>query len=94
MNRQIIIRISATVVALAFFLGSVGAPKCAPLTERFREAQTQVSKIMPNRGKILDQDREKENHEKFQLVEWLIRQSLIKQYQKLEIDLDPDDNLD
>jgi hypothetical protein len=93
MKKQLIIKISAALIASAFLLLNVGTSRCEPPSDHFREAQSQLSKVMPNQLKTYDQNLEKENHERFQLVEWLIKQSLMKQYQKLEIDLDLEDNL-
>jgi hypothetical protein len=93
MKKQIIIKISAALVVSAFLLFNVGTLRCAPPTDHFREAKSQVRKALPTMDNNRDQDLEEEKHQKFQMVEWLIIQSLMNQYQKLERVEDLEDDL-
>lgn len=94
MRKQTIIKIFAVAVFLAFFLFNIGTARCEPPSDSFREAQSNLRKALPRQETSHEQNLEQENHERFQLVEWLIQQSLLKQYQRLEIELDLEDNLD
>jgi len=94
MKKQTIIKLFTVAVFLAFFLINVGTARCEPPSNPFREARSNLRKALPRLDTSREQNLEQENHERFQLVEWLIQQSLLKQYQRLEIDLDLEDNLD
>jgi hypothetical protein len=94
MKKQAAIKISAVAIFLAFLLINVGTVRCEPPSDHFQEARTKIAKALPRTEGVSRQDLEKEDHERFQLVEWLIRQNLVEQYQRLEINPDLEDNLD
>jgi hypothetical protein len=94
MKKQLILKISAAAVLLAFWLFNVGTLKSAPPADHFRGAQSQARKAWPGTGHTPDQNLEDEKQQRYQMLEWLIVQGLMRQYQKLEIDLDLEDKLE
>ncbi len=95
MKRQRFLLTAATVVLSLAFCFDAGSLRCEPAAESLTNAKSQPrvgDRIQAKKG---DQDLQEEKSQRFQVLEFLIIQRLMSQYQQMEV-AEPslEDNLD
>lgn len=85
--------VSVALLAALLALG-VQTARCEPQVG-LKKAHSQVKSRDAQKERYLDQEGQDEKSQRFKMLEWAIRESLMKQYEKLAVneDLEPD-NLD
>jgi hypothetical protein len=65
---------------------NVGSLRCEPRSTNLSNIHPQANKENKNFGQDLERDWQSDKSEKFKVLEWLIMQSLLQQYGKLDAD--------
>ena len=81
-------------VTLALLLVNIGSPRCESQPSGLNNAQSLVKRNNPEMAKSSDQEMQDDKSERFKVLEWLIRQNLMKQYERMEIVEELEENLD
>ena len=81
-------------VPLAFLLLNIESPRCESQPSSLNNAQSLAKRNDTKMEKSSDQEMQDDKSERFKVIEWLIRQNLMKQYEKLAVNEDLEDNLD
>jgi len=84
MKKQTFLKATATVVLFLVFCFNVGSLRAEPGADSSSNAKRQA--MMDDRASVKsgDQDLQEEKSQRFKKLEWLIMQSLMNKYQKLE----------
>ncbi len=90
----VFIRVFATVALLSLLLFNPGSARCESPTGGLSKAQPQARMNDSHRAQVADQDLREEKSQRFQEMEWLIKQYLMKQYQKMETVENLEESLD
>ena len=91
---NIINRLFIIAVPLTLLVANIGSARCEPQPAGLNNAQSQVMRNTTKIEKSSDQEMQDDKSQRFKEIEWLIRQNLMKQYEKLAIHEDLEDNLD
>ncbi len=91
---NIINRLFIIAVPLTLLLANIGSARCESQPSGLNNAQSQVVRNTTKMEKSSDQEMQDDKSERFKEIEWLIRQNLMKQYEKLAVNEDLEDNLD
>jgi len=85
MKRQTFLKAAATAFLFLVFCFNAGSLRADPGADSLSNAERQAR--MDDRALVKsgDQDLQDEKSERFKKLEWLIKQSLMNQYQKLEV---------
>jgi len=85
-------RILVTVIFLSGFLFQVGSLRCEAQTDKLDKDRSQAKISDRNWAKNSDWEEQEDKSERFQELEWIIKQVLLKKYEKMEqaADLDYD----
>ena len=81
-------------VPLALLLSNIESPRCEPQSADRNQAQSLAKRNDTKVEKAGDPEVQDEKSDRFKILEWMIRQSLMKQYEKLEVNEDLEANLD
>ncbi len=81
-------------LTLALLLVNLGGARCESQTSGLNNAQSLVKRDNTNLAKSSDQEMQDDKSERFKVVEWLIRQNLMKQYERMEVVEELEANLD
>ncbi len=76
------------------FWGNAGNLRCETAPDSFRHAQPQARMADKMPAKSSDQEYQDDKSERFKIMEWVIRQNLMKQYQQFVVNEDLEENLD
>ncbi len=90
----VFIRVFATVALLSLLLFNPGSARCESPTGGLSKAQSQARMSDSRRAQADDQDLREEKSQRFQEMEWLIKQYLMKKYERMEVMQGLEDNLD
>jgi hypothetical protein len=93
MKRSIFIAVSSIVILILLLLVDVKSVKCESQPLELQQAQ---SKVKRDKGKVAkdgDPELQNDKEERFKMMEWLIRQNLMKQYEQMEVNDDLEDDL-
>ena len=82
------------VVLLSLLLFNLESSRCESQPSGLNNAQSLVKRDNPKMEKSSDQEMQDDKSERFKVMEWLIRQSLMKQYERMEVVENLEDNLD
>ncbi len=94
MKKRTLFKTAATACLCLFFWGNVGNLRCETAPDSFRNAKQQAKMTDRMQMNSSDQEAQNDKNEGFKIMEWVIRQNLLKQYEKLEINPDLDESLD
>lgn len=83
-KRTFIFRILVTVIFLAGFLLQVGSLRCESQSDRLDESRSQARISERNWAKNSDWEEQEDKSARFQELEWIIKQTLLKEYEKME----------
>lgn len=81
-------------VILYLLLFTIERPRCEAQPTGLNTAQSLAKRDNPKMEKSSDQDLQDDKSERFKVLEWLIRQNLMKQYERMEAVENLEDNLD
>ena len=81
-------------VLLSLLLFNLESPRCESQPSGLNNAQSLVTRNNPEMAKSSDQEMQDDKSERFKVLEWLIRQNLMKQYERMEVVENLEDNLD
>jgi hypothetical protein len=81
-------------VPLALLLVNIESPRCESQPLGANNAQSLVKKNDTKTEKSSDQEMQDDKSQRFKVMEWVIRQNLMKEYEKLVLNEDLEDNLD
>ncbi len=81
-------------VPLALLLSNIESPRCEPQSVDRNQAQSLAKSKDIKVERAGDPEVQDEKIDGFKILEWMIRQSLMKQYEKLEFNADLEANLD
>jgi hypothetical protein len=81
-------------VPLALLLLNMESPRCESQPTGLNNAQSLVKRNDTKMEKSSDQEMQNDKSERFKVLEWLIRQNLMKQYERMEVVENLEDNLD
>ena len=93
-KHRVITMLGGIAVVLSFLLLNVGILRCESRPGAPGNLPPQAKSDSPAFGKTGDQswlEEREEKSERFKELEWLIKQKLLKQYEKMEIKEDLDD---
>jgi hypothetical protein len=94
MKKQTIIKISAIAVFLSLGWFNTGSLRCEPLDALSNgQPQARIGDRKPAKTND-DQDFQEEKSQRFHVLEWLIMQNLLKEYEKIEVAIHPEAELD
>ncbi len=91
---KIIIGLVTAALLIGFLLVKVESPRCESPPLSLNNAQSQAARNDAKSEKFYDPDVQDEKSDRFKIMEWVIRQNLMKQYEKLVANEDLLDNLD
>jgi hypothetical protein len=81
-------------VLLSLLLFSLESPRCESQPFGGNTAQSLVKRDNTKMAKSSDQEMQDDKSQGFKVLEWLIRQNLMKQYERMEVVENLEDNLD
>jgi hypothetical protein len=81
-------------VLLAFLLLNIESPRCESQPSGLNNAQSLVKRNDTKMEKSSDQEMQDDKSERFKVLEFLIRQNLMKEYERMEVVENLEDNLD
>jgi hypothetical protein len=81
-------------VPLALLLVNIESPRCESQPSGLNNAQSLVTRNDPKIEKSSDQEMQDDKSQRFKVMEWLIRQNLMKEYEKMVVNEDLEDNRD
>jgi len=84
MKRQIFLKATATVFLFLVVCFNAGSLRAEPRADSLSNAKRQAMVDEGGQVKSGDEDLQEEKSQRFKKLEWLIRQSLMNKYQKLE----------
>ncbi len=90
----VFLRVFATVVLFSLLLLNPGSARCESPTGGLSKAQSQARMNGSSRVMADDPDLREEKSQRFQEMEWLIKQYLMKKYERMEVMQGLEDNLD
>jgi hypothetical protein len=93
MKRSIFITVGSIVILLLPLLLKVESVKGESQPLYLKQAQSKVTRDKAKIAKVGDQELQDDKDERFRMMEWLIRQNLMKQYEKMEVNDDLEDDL-
>jgi len=91
---NIINRLFIIAVPLTLLLANIGSARCESQPADLNNAQSLAKRNDTKLEISSDQEMQDDKSQRFKEVEWLIRQNLMKQYEKLAVNEDLEDNLD
>lgn len=91
---NLIRRLFIIAVLLALLLLTGESPRCESQPSGLNNAQSLVQRNDPKLEKASDQEMQDDKSERFKVMEWLIRQNLMKEYEKMAVSEDLEANLD
>lgn len=91
---NIINRLFIIAVPLTLLLVNIGSPRCESQPSGLNNAQSLVKRNDTKMEKSSDQEMQDDKSERFKVMEWLIRQNLMKEYEKLAVNEDLEADLD
>jgi hypothetical protein len=95
MEKPIVIKgLFIIAVVLYLLLFTIESPRCESQPTGLNNAQSLVKRNSPKMEKSNDQERQDDKSQGFKVLEWLIRQNLMKQYERMEVVEDLEGNLD
>jgi len=86
MKKQTFLKATATAFLFLVFCFNAGSLRAEPGPDGLSNAKRQAEMDDRNLVKSGDQDLQEEKSQRFKKLEWLIIQSLMFQYQKLEVE--------
>ncbi len=81
-------------VLLSLLLFNIESPRCESQPFGGNTAQSLVKSNDTKMEKSSDQEMQDDKSERFKVMEWVIRQNLMKQYERMEAVENLEDNLD
>lgn len=81
-------------VILYLLLFTIEGPRCESRPFGGTTAQSLVKKDNPPMEKSRDQEMQDDQSARFKVLEWMIRQNLMKQYERMEVVEELEENLD
>ncbi|MCX5888627.1 MAG: hypothetical protein NTY36_04155 [Deltaproteobacteria bacterium] len=81
-------------VILYLLLFTIESPRCESQPSGLNNAQSLVKSNDTEMAKSSDQEMQDDKSERFKVMEWVIRQNLMKQYERMEVVENLEDNLD
>ena len=81
-------------VPFALLMVNIESPRCESQPSGLNSAQSLVKRNDTKMEKSSDQEMQDDKSERFKVLEWLIRQNLMKKYERMEVVEDLEDNLD
>ena len=81
-------------VPFALLMVNIESPRCESQPSGLNSAQSLVKRNDTKMEKSSDQEMRDDRSERFKLVEWMIRQNLMKQYERMEVVEDLEADLD
>ncbi len=81
-------------ILLSLLLFNIESPRCESQPSGLNNAQSLVKSNDTEMAKSSDQEMQEDKSERFKLMEWVIRQNLMKQYEKMEAVENLEDTLD
>jgi len=93
----VISKMFAVTLFLSLLLINVGSLRCASKPNDAINLQSQAQRDSSELGKARDQnwlEGPEDKNVNFKVLEWMIKQKLLRQYEKMEIEEDLDANLD
>jgi hypothetical protein len=81
-------------VLLSLLLFNLESPRCESQPLGLNNAQSLAKRDNARMEKSSDQEVLDDKSERFKVLEWLIRQSLMQQYERMEVVENLEDNLD
>ena len=91
---NIINRLFILAVPLTLLLANIGSARCESQPAGLNNAQSLVTRNDTKMEKSSDQEMQDDKSQRFKEIEWLIRQNLMKEYEKLAVNEDLEDHLD
>jgi hypothetical protein len=85
MKRQTFLKATATAFLFLVFCFNAGSLRSEPGADSLSNAKRQAEMDDRTQVKSGDHNLQEEKSERFKKLEWLIKQSLMNQYQKLEV---------
>jgi hypothetical protein len=81
-------------VPFALLLVNIESPRCESQPSSLNNAQSLAKRNNPEMAKSSDQEMQEDKSERFKVLEWMIRQNLMKQYERMEVVEDLEADLD
>jgi hypothetical protein len=81
-------------VLLSLLLFNIESPRCESQPLGANAAQSLVKRDNAKMEQSSDQEMRDDKSERFKVLEWMIRQSLMQQYERMEVVENLEDNLD
>ena len=91
---NIINRLFILAVPLTLLLANIGSARCESQPAGLNNAQSLVTRNDTKMEKSSDQEMQDDKSDRFKVIEWLIRQNLMKQYERMEVVENLEDSLD
>jgi hypothetical protein len=83
-KRTFIFRILVTVIFLSGFLLQVGSLRCESQSDKLDKSRSQAKMSDRNSAKGSNWEEQEDKNARFQELEWIIKQVLLKKYEKME----------
>jgi hypothetical protein len=81
-------------VLFSLLLFSIESPRCESQPTGLSNAQSLVKRDNTKMEKSSDQEMQDDKSDRFKVMEWVIKQNLMKQYERMEVVEDLEVNLD
>jgi hypothetical protein len=93
MKRSIFITACSIAILSFLLLVKADSVKGEPPPPDLKQAQSKVTRDKGKVAKDGDPELQNDKEERFKMMEWLIRQNLMKQYEQIEVSDDLEDDL-